>query len=178
MPGTLTPRPTSATRERAIRNMGRALLLLREAQRHDIAGRGYAELRRKIADGRIDAKPVPRQIIEDQYAVISAVRRSGMPAPRELVRVMLETACFRWGAVPERVAWRIIGMTAHRGNNIVHRGSPITWPEWCILWDASLGPAHHISSIPRHVQKGAIWEPGQSRRTRGPTRKKTTEDAA
>jgi hypothetical protein len=182
MPGHLMTIPANQ-RKRALRDMGRALLLLREAQRQDVSGRAYSEMRRKIADGRLKVQPVNTAFVERQFDVVTMIRRTDMPANRELVRILLETVCARFGGIPESKAWTMIGVTPHRGNNILHRGCPITWPEWCMLWDAGPGPAHHVTYRPKHVQRGETWnpirpKPGPKPKGKGNKPVEDAEDAA
>jgi len=122
-----------------------ALQLLRIANREGVTRRGFATLRKKVwsGDRRLD-KPIARDVIRGQLAAIDDVRPEDLPPTQIMVRLMLETAAMRHHGLTEPKTWEMLGISPTRGRNILWgEFSNITWPEWCMLWDAGVGPSQH-----------------------------------
>lgn len=140
--------------ERVLHDMQLALQCLRLANRKNITRKGYAWLRKRVYNGdeRLD-KPIREEVVRGQLAAIDEVGPADLPPSHAVVRITLETMCMRHHALTEQQAWRMIGIPRKRGKKILWGDqSCITWPEWCLLWDAGVGPAHH-STKPRR------WSP-------------------
>jgi hypothetical protein len=134
---------------RAIRHVGMAMLLIRIQQKEGQTRRAYASLRKALCDKtRTGDKPIADDFVRAQVDTAKALSPADMPASTPMVRILLETIACRFHGLSEGEAWEMIGITRYRGHNLLWRGASITWPEWVVLVDGSIGPGQYCRAIP------------------------------
>jgi len=133
-------------------NVSKAIFLERMIRADRLKGRSISELRGRIACGTVQLPIIDLRIVT---ASIDAMDRvcPAQPAPTPLVRLTLESAAMGMGGVAQAKVWQALGVCPYRGLRLLHsRRIEPTWPEWCMLWDASVGPA----------RLRLVWDEGNS----------------
>lgn len=134
--------------DQAIHHLTLALKILRLATIRGAVGRGVAQVRQDILTGAAPGPKVSKVVARQLFHTLSDQRAEDMPLPDDLLPVLIETISVRFGGIPNAQVWELVGIAAGRGRNIMWGDSPITWPEYVVLWDASIGPARHVARRP------------------------------
>lgn len=119
-------------------------------------GAALAALRANVLTGDHADHPAA----QDEALVRRRCLRLGpgdMPAPVDLVALLLETLSQRLGGQGHATAWRSIGVKPGRGRDLLARNAnALDWPIWRTLRDAALGPYSEIEL--RYPDPIALWQ--------------------
>lgn len=137
----------AATLPRIEQDVRRAIGLIRKVRLENLKTNTVAKLRRDLAAGRVRIG-IKSDVVTAQIKAANNMQIHDMPAPAMTVRILIETVAQRWNGITLPEAWGLLGIPDSRGARFAKGADEITWPEWCMLWDASIGPADHTARKP------------------------------